>query len=465
MASTIPRLLYLLIGVALLATGCGRLAPPEEQGELVVGVLDDPVHYQAQGPDGEASGFERDLIFAFAAELKLPARVVLAENPAQLNDLLAKGKIHFAAAAPVSADSPFRYTTPLREARLLIVQHDDAIPLDELEDLVGHPIAVLGGGPADAALRKLALTTAVTIDAADKGNDIDLLARVADRLSEAVATDSAHFDVATNYFPDLVEAQEIPGKVAYAWAFRVEDESLRAEAESFIGQFRETGQLARLHDRYFGHIKRINTRGTAQFIEDMRRLLPHYRQDFQRAGAVTGIDWRILAALSYQESHWNPLATSPTGVRGMMMLTEETADRMRVGNRLDPRESIMAGARYLADLMDELADEIRQPDRLWLTLAAYNLGMGHLNGARQFAVGMKRDPTSWYEMKTVLPLMARPEYYARLKSGRARGGEAVILVENVRTYYDILARFEPTVSSPLQTGLTYDSLSMSLPSM
>jgi membrane-bound lytic murein transglycosylase F len=453
-----------MIGVALFAAGCGRLPPPEESGELVVGVLDDPVHYQAQGADGEESGFERDLIFAFAAELNLPARIVLAKNPAQLNALLDNGKVHFAAAAPVLAESPFRYTTPLREARLLIVQHEDAIPLEEPFDLVGHPIAVLAGGAADGALRGLAVTAPLTVDAVDKGNDIDLLARVAERRSEAAATDSAHFDVAANFFPDLVEAQEIPGKVAYAWAFRAEDDSLRAKAESFITQFRDTGRLARLHDRYFGHIKRINAKGAAKFIEDMRSLLPRYRQDFQRASAVTGIDWRVLAALSYQESHWNPLATSPTGVRGIMMLTEETADRMRVSNRLDPRESIMAGAKYLADLMDELAIEIRQPDRLWLTLAAYNLGMGHLNGARQFAVGMKRDATSWYDMKTVLPLMARPEYYARLKSGRARGGEAVILVENVRTYYDILARFESTARAPLETGLTYE-VSLSLPPM
>jgi membrane-bound lytic murein transglycosylase F len=69
--------------------------------------------------------------------------------------------------------------------------------------------------------------------------------------------------------------------------------------------------------------------------------------------------------------------------------------------------------------------------------------MGHLNGARAFAPGLRRDPDDWFDMKQVLPLMARPEYYTRLKSGRARGGEAVILVENVRNYFDVLMRFEP----------------------
>ena len=137
----------------------------------------------------------------------------------------------------------------------------------------------------------------------------------------------------------------------------------------------------------------------------------------------------------------------------MMMLTEDTADHLGVTNRLDVHESIRAGARYLADRMDQLPRDVRGRDRQWLALAAYNLGMGHLNGARHFAVGLKRDPGSWYEMKTVLPLLARPEYYNRLKAGRARGGEAVILVENIRTYFDILARFEPANSTLLQTGL------------
>jgi len=130
-------------------------------------------------------------------------------------------------------------------------------------------------------------------------------------------------------------------------------------------------------------------------------------------------------------------------VRGIMMLTGETADRLGVKNRLDPKEAIRAGARYVADLADDLPEEVKDPDRLWLALAAYNLGMGHMNGGRAIAESMGYDPNSWYEMKKVLPLLAKPEYYARLKSGRARGGEAVIMVENIRTFYDTLSRFEP----------------------
>jgi membrane-bound lytic murein transglycosylase F len=447
------RLIPLLFGMALLASACSRVEPWQRTDEMVVAILDDPVFYQSASADGEVSGFEYDLIRAFADEMKLKVRFVPAQSNAQLRELMAEGIVRFSAAAPIRPSAEYRYTQTLREAQLLIVQHADEISLDETEDLVGHTIEVSADGPAEQVLKKLPVIGQLTVKSDENINDLDLLAHIQERRSELAATDSAHLNVATNYYPDLAVAQEIPGKVAYGWAFRFEDEALCAQADAFITRFKQDGRLARLEDRYFGHINRITPIATAQFIQDMRNRLPRFRSDFQKAQTLTGIDWRLLAALAYQESKWDPLATSYTGVRGLMMLTGETADRMHVSNRLDPQESILAGARYLADLIDELPDEIKDPDRQWLGLAAYNLGMGHLNGARRFAIGLKRDPTSWYDMKSVLPLMARPEYYARLKAGRARGGEAVVLVENVRTYFDILARFEPVRHSPLQTGL------------
>ena len=78
-----------------------------------------------------------------------------------------------------------------------------------------------------------------------------------------------------------------------------------------------------------------------------------------------------------------------------------------------------------------------------MAVAAYNLGMGHMNGARAIARRLGKDNTAWLPMKSVLPLMSRPAYAAQLKAGPARGGEAVIMTENVRNYFDILSRFEP----------------------
>jgi membrane-bound lytic murein transglycosylase F len=452
---TRSKLRWVLLLVGALIAACDGSAKRTERppGELRVAVLDDPVFYQPPQGDGEPSGFEYDLLMAFAESRSRRLHLVLSSSPDAALALLAQGDVDFVASAQIQPLAGLTFSVPLRDARPLIAQHVDSLPVDDVESLAGRTVEVIPGTISEAGVLSLAESVPITLLRPPVTSSIDLLSRIAERKAELAATDSAHFDVAANYYPDLMVAQPLQGKVAYAWAFRGTDTTLKAEADAFITAQAGSGNLERLHDRYFGHVKRINPIGATQFIEDMRRVLPRYRPLFQQAETITGIDWRLLAALAYQESRWNPLATSYTGVRGMMMLTEETADRLGVTNRLNAGESVRAGARYLADLVDRLSDDVDEPDRTWLALAAYNLGYGHLNGARQLAAGMQRDPNSWYEMKKVLPLMSRPEYYARLKSGRARGGEAVVLVENVRTYYDILARFDTPKHAPLQSGL------------
>lgn len=446
------RFAVLLIAVQLCLAACGRLDPPEKAGELVVGVRNDPVFFQKESPEEEATGIEHDLAAAFAESIGVRVRFVAADNPAELLKLLRAGKVHFIAAVPETPGiADIRYSSPLRESGQVLVQNVDSMAIDEVEDLVGHQVEALPGAPELAALRQLQ-PGGFTIAEVPEPDELGLLARVADRRADLAAVDRAHFDVAANFYPDLDLALDLPGKVSYAWAFHPDDGALLDKAEAFIARIRQDGTLTRLNDRYFGHIKRVGPQNMAQFLQLMQARLPHYRADFHQAQLLTGIDWRLLAALAYQESNWDPLATSPTGVRGMMMLTEDTADRMRVGNRLDPRQSILAGARYLAELMETSPVDAEEPDRTWLALAAYNLGPGHFAGARAIAKGLKRDPNSWYDMKKVLPLLARPEYYQRLKSGRARGGEAVIMVENIRNFYDVLSRFEkpyvPVVKPP-----------------
>ncbi len=434
------RLACLCIAFASLLPACMRLDPPEKAGEFVVAVPADSVFYQPPTEGSPGGGFEHDLLAAFAADLKVPLRAVVVGSTEEMRELLRDGKVHAAAAMPVDAVPDLRFSAVLHKAEPLVVQHGDAAPLDAPEDLAENAVEVPKASPLLPLLR--ALTPPPRL-AERAENDLDLMARVNERQVELAATDSLHFDVAINYYPDLDVAQELDGTVTYAWAFRAEDDALRARADAFIASAQADGSMTRLRDRYYGHIKRIGGNNMAQFLQLMQTRLPRYRALFHEAQLLTGIDWRLLAAVAYQESNWDPLATSFTGVRGMMMLTEDTADRLRVSNRLDPRQSVLAGARYLVDLMDGVPKEAPHPDRLWLALSAYNIGPGHFNGAVAIARGLNRDPASWYEMKKVLPLLARPQYYERLKSGRARGGEAVIMVENIRNFYDVLSRFEP----------------------
>jgi membrane-bound lytic murein transglycosylase F len=212
--------------------------------------------------------------------------------------------------------------------------------------------------------------------------------------------------------------------------------------------------LKRLIDRYYGHALRFSAIDAGALLEQIVTLLPKLKPHFEEAERVSGIDWRLLAAVGYQESHWDARATSPTGVRGLMMLTDETADRLQIKDRLDARESILGGARYLALLKEALPPRIGEPDRTYLALAAYNIGLGHLEDARILAQKANLDPDKWQDVRQVLGKLADPDAFQSLKHGYARGFEALQLVDNIRNYYDILARMEPRDGAQASSNLS-----------
>ena len=142
--------------------------------------------------------------------------------------------------------------------------------------------------------------------------------------------------------------------------------------------------------------------------------------------------------MGYQESHWNPKARSYTGVRGIMMLTQNTASELGIENRLDPLQSIEGGGRYLAKLRSRIDDEVQEPDRTWMSLAAYNVGYGHLSDARKLTSQLGKNPNLWIDVKDSLPLLSQRRYYRNTRYGYARGQEPVNYVQNIRRYYDVL---------------------------
>ncbi len=174
------------------------------------------------------------------------------------------------------------------------------------------------------------------------------------------------------------------------------------------------------------------------FLKHISTRLPSYREEFQRAEEKTGIPWILLASMSYQESKWNRYAKSPTGVRGLMMLTRSTAADMGIRNRLDPKNSIHGGARYLAHLHQRVPKDIPQSDRMFVALAAYNVGLGHIRDARILAKRLGKNGRKWEGLKKVLPGLAKKRFYKNLPHRYARGWEPVQYVKRIREYRKIL---------------------------
>ena len=435
--------------ISLTLSACGDTLPFPTPGgqDLVVVTQTGPLTYSADEA-GAATGLEHDLTRLLAKELGVAVRHEVIE-PGEIGDRLNGRGYHLAAAwLSPAADTGIESTPPLFSTHDILAQHEASLPLQSLDQLSGKTVHVLAGTRQAATMHRLAQEIPeLTVEVVDQGNIIDLLEALGEQKVSYVAMDGHLEELANQYVPSLRSTLKLSEAAPIVWWLgKSPNPELRARVTAFIEKVRQDGTLNRLKERYFGHVRRLKQADVEKFLGQIRTTLPALRKHFQEAERQTGIDWRLIAALAYQESHWDPFATSYTNVRGMMMLTEETADRLGVGNRLDARESIIGGARYLNILRDGLAD-VPEPDRTWLALAGYNIGPGHLNAARTIARQLKADADAWYDMKRVLPLLARPQYYSRLKSGRARGGEAVIMTENIRSYYDILSRNEPPLSA------------------
>ena len=440
----------LAVLASLVLAGCEEapkpVPPMAHSGELVVLTVNGPATY-FEDAQGLPSGFEYDLVTLFAKELRVRPRFVVVDDSVRIDERLRRGEAHMAAAALTRhfdfpgglAWGPSYFATQHQ-----VVRRSGEPRVRSLKDLGDRPVGVIEESVAEHLLAAPS-PIALRLERLQPGTSTaDLLERVATGKLDYALVESTRFTLARRHFPQVEVAFDVDKPAEYAWLVSTIDKRRILEAaERFFERVREDGTLKRLVDRYYGHAARITAIDSGTLLERIGTHLPRLKPHFKEAERLSGLDWRLIAAVGYQESHWDPLATSPTGVRGLMMLTEETARRLQVRDRLDVRESIVGGARYLALLRESLSSRIPEPDRTFLALAAYNLGLGHLEDARILAQRSGLNPDKWQDVRQVLPQLSEPESFLTLKHGYARGFEALQLVDNVRNYYDILARAEP----------------------
>ncbi|MCL4148493.1 UNVERIFIED_CONTAM: hypothetical protein GTU68_027470 [Idotea baltica] len=251
--------------------------------------------------------------------------------------------------------------------------------------------------------------------------------------------DSNEVAAQQNFFPELRVAFDLSDPEPLAWALKQsKDNSLYDEVNLFFEALSSSGELDRLIEKYYGHIRRFDYVDTRAIYRKIITQLPTYQPLFEKIADQFEMDWRLLAAIAYQESHWDPAAVSHTGVKGIMMITRATAKQMKIKDREDPKQSIYAGAAYLNSLKKRLPDSIPEPDKTWIALAAYNIGLGHVEDARVITQSNGLNPDLWPDIKQHLPLLSKKKWYEKTRYGYARGNEPVRYIENIRRYYDIL---------------------------
>ncbi|EPV8394046.1 MULTISPECIES: membrane-bound lytic murein transglycosylase MltF [Enterobacteriaceae] len=441
---------YLLIGIVTLLLAAAlwpslpwmgkpenRVAGIIARGELRVSTINSPLTYAAI--NNKDYGLDYELAKRFADYLGVKLKVTVRQNISQLFDDLDAGKTDMLAAGLVyNTERVKNYQagpTYYSVSQQLVYRVGGNRP----RTLAGINAEQLAIAPGHVALNDLqALKESKYPDlnwrVDEKRGTTALMQAVIDGTLEYTVADSVAVSLFQRVHPELAVALDISDEQPVTWfSEKSEDNSLSAAMLDFFNSMNEDGTLARLEEKYLGHGNDFDYVDTRTFLRAVQNTLPDLKPLFEKYARQ--IDWRLLAAIAWQESHWDPQATSPTGVRGMMMLTRNTAQSLGLTDRTDAEQSLDGGMRYLQDMMAKVPDSIPKEERIWFALAAYNMGYAHMLDAMALTKKQKGNPNSWSDVKQRLPLLSQKPYYSRLKYGYARGHEAYAYVENIRKYH------------------------------
>lgn len=427
-----------------------------ERGTLVMLTRNGASTYYI-GPDGE-TGPEYERVRAFAEALGVNLEVKVADRFASLAAMLDAREGDLIAAnltrTPGRADR-FRFGPDLESAQIEAVYRRGERRPRSLAELVDLDVAVIAGSSYEEALESAREKHPELRWAAREVGIDEMLQAVSEGEIDVTLVDSNILAANRPFYPKVRRAFVLDQALPQAWAFSLErDGSLAERAAEFLEQAQQDGTLAAIRDRFEQVVMHQDQVGMQQFLRQVEERLPPLLPMFKQVAEELDLDWRLLAALGYQESHWDPAATSRTGVRGVMMLTRRTANAMGVDDRLDPRQSIEGGAQYFKRMIDSMPERIPEPDRTLMALAAYNMGWGHLEDARVLTQKRGGDPDAWEDVRESLPLLTQEQWYKQTRYGYARGHEALAHVRNIRSYYDILQWMDTRAHPLLVAQLT-----------
>jgi len=436
----------LMAAVALTALVAASYSPPPRsvnpvhgRGELRVVTLEGPTTY-TKGTRG-TEGLEFRLAQEFARQQGFSLYVYPVASPALMRAELAAGRADIAA-AQLTADKAWSKAGDAAAVydqvpQLVVYRRGEQRPA--AQDLESLHLMVKAGSPQEQMLQRLKARMLPHLGwTAVSPHSLDPLQDIQNGVGDLAVVDANEYAYARHLYPDVVPAFALPETRPVQCVVRHTDPDLYAAVNQFVDAARQSGLLHTLLSAPLQDGRILAYEDTRQFHQDIAARLPQYRAWFEEASQQTGVDWRLLAAIGYQESKWDPDAESSMGASGMMMLTSNTADSLGVEDRSDAHESILAGARYFQTVRDKVPAHIPEPDRTWLAIAAYNVGYGHVEDARRLAQMRGKNPDSWQDVREQLPLLSDETWYERLKHGFARGAEPAQFVDRIQRFLKLL---------------------------
>ena len=438
------RLLIISI-LALSSGGCDlwQDEPKQQRSQLTIVTRNGLTTYY-QDKNGR-TGFEYVLAKKFAKKLGLKLNIITVHSLEDLFQVLKQGQADIAAAGLTATDErkqKWYFSPSYFEVKQQVIYNRKLNNKPKtLADLYHKNITVMASSSHSEIFQMLkAAHPQLDWHEATDAETIDLLDMLESGEIDFTVIDSNEFIANRGFYPQLKPAFEIGESGGLAWALPKNNYSreILPALTAFFTEIEQDGTLEQLQERFYSHAEEQEQIDTSTFAKAVERKLPQYKDLIKKTAQHHELDWRLLASISYQESHWNPLARSPTGVRGMMMLTQRTAREMNIANRLDAEQSLMGGAAYYKKIKKKLPQSLKEPDRTWFALAAYNLGLGHVKDVRKLTKKQGGDPDKWSDIKTRLPLLQKRRYYRTTRYGYARGQEALTYVQNIRHYYNYL---------------------------
>ena len=444
------------IAALLALTGCNKPSEPLADAPVeqpphsitVITQVSPATYFENNGPDG----LEFHLIENFAKRYQYDLNIVIANQEGDIYQALDQGLADIALLGkPLSLarqSSQLQSQPYMDVTTQLVYRHGSGKP-HAFEDLAGKKVVVQDNEQYREKYEFLKAHYGELNWEFSKKSIDELLGMVNQGLIDYTLIDSHQFINRQALYTHTRIAFDIyyPEPVTLLFSPNTHT-SMRDDLDTFFDEARDDGTIASLLERFYGHADDVNPRGSMTFFRRVQIRLPNYQDLIEQVADEYKIDWRLLAAIAYQESHWNPRAKSPTGVRGMMMLTQGTAKDMGVDNRLDTAQSLRGGAKYFKRMHRYLPSSIKEPDRTWFALAAYNVGIGHIRDARAITEFQGGNPDSWADVKKNLPLLERKDWYEYTDYGFARGSESVSYVQHIRYYNDLLEWRFPNSGMP-----------------
>ncbi len=441
------HLLTILVIISLPAlvsyNSISQLEVIKMNGSLRVATRNTPSAYyiDKSGP----AGFEYELAKAFADDLDVEIDLIVPDTIEGLFQTINKRDAHIVAAGinvSETRQNNFQFSRPYAESiSTVIYRLTQGVPAPtNVTDLIDKKTLVLANSIQADQLKELKNQHAdLSWEETSELTNTDILDKVFNKEVDYAIVDSTVYESQSSFYPGLNSAFTIGNQQPIAWIITPHrDGSIQRAVNKFLGKAKTKALIASLKEKYFGKQNPLNYFDTVTFKQDMETYLPALEQYFYMAEQETDIDWMLLAAVAYQESHWKADAVSPTGVKGIMMLTNAAAKEVNVMDRTDPIQSVLGGAQYLLNVKGKIPDRIPEPDHTWFALAGYNVGFGHLEDARILTQRANKDPDKWDDVREFLPLLSKKKYFSTVKYGYARGQEPVQYVANIKKYIELL---------------------------